>query len=139
ALWGLTRAYGFAGDLAAARRAAAEGGDIARAAGDLWMAALIDLALGGSLTLAGAGAEALPLLTGVLNAMRDCGDRLGQAAARLWLALASCPDEPSAAATHRAESLALAEAHGYDFLWTAPSLLSPPDPRRLVPLLLAAR
>jgi DNA-binding SARP family transcriptional activator len=139
ALWGLTRAYGFAGDLAAARRAAAEGGDIARAAGDLWMAALIDLALGGSLTLAGQTAEALPLLTGVLNAMRDCGDRLGQAAARLWLALATCPDAPSAAATHRAESLTLAEAHGYDFLWTAPSMLSPPDPRRLVPLLLAAR
>ena len=140
ALWGLTRAYGFAGDLAAAGRTADEGGEIARAAGDLWMAALIDLALGASLTLAGQPAAALPILTGGLNAMQDCGDRLGQTAARLWLALAqTAGGRVEAGATHRAEALALAEAHRYDFLFTAPSLLGPPDPRRLVPLLLAAR
>ncbi|MDQ2808683.1 MAG: transcriptional regulator, partial [Chloroflexota bacterium] len=140
ALWGLTRAYGFAGDLAAAGRTAAEGGEIARAAGDLWMAALIDLALGASLTLAGQPVAAQPILTGGLNAMQDCGDRLGQTAARLWLALAQADGGRAAASTtHRDEALVLAEAHHYDFLFTAPTLLGPPDPRRLVPLLLAAR
>ncbi len=140
ALWGLTRAYGYAGDLAAAQRTAAEGGEIARAAGDLWMAALIDLALGASLTLASRAAAALPILTSGLDAMRDCGDRLGQTAARLWLALAQADGgRAEASATHRDEALALAETHGYDFLFTASSLLGPPDSRRLVPLLLAAR
>jgi DNA-binding SARP family transcriptional activator len=139
-MWGLTRAYGFGGDLDAARRAATEGVETGRWAGDVWIVALGELALGAGFLLAGQAAAAVDLLTRVLIAFRDCGDRLGRAATRLWLALAYAElgqAELSAACVD--DALTLAEAHGYDFLFTTPTLLTPPDPRRLVPLLLAAR
>ncbi len=140
AMWGLTRAYGFAGDLEAAERAAAEGVETGRWAGDSWIVALIELTLGASYVLAGRPTEAVEILTRVLVAFRDCGDRFGRAATRLWLALAYHDlRRPELLATHLEDGLALCEAHGYDFLFTAPTLTGPPDPRRFVPLLVAAR
>ncbi len=140
AMWGLTRAYGFAGDLAAARRAAAEGVDTARWAGDQWIAAHTELALGASCVLAGRADEAVEVLARVLDAFRDCSDRLGRAAARLWLSLAYHDlQQHERFAACIDDLLALCEAHGYEFLVAAPSLLAPPDARRLAPLLLAAR
>ncbi|HMA33461.1 MAG TPA: BTAD domain-containing putative transcriptional regulator, partial [Chloroflexia bacterium] len=140
AMWGLTRAYGFGGDLDAARRAAAEGVETAGVAGDAWVGALVELALGASLVLAGQRAEAVAILTRVLGAFRDCGDQLGRAATRLWLALAYQDlHQEELLIASLDDLLALCEAQGYDFLLTAPSLLGPPDPRRCVPLLLAAR
>lgn len=140
AMWGMTRAYGFFGDLAAAAAAAAEGCEIGRWAGDAWIVALIELTLGASHLLAGQPDAALPLLARALAAAHACGDQLGRAAARLWQSLAyhELRDEQRFALC-AAEALELCEAHGYDFLWAAPSLLGPPDPRRLAPLLLAAR
>ncbi len=139
-MWGLTRAYGFGGDLDAARRAAAEAVETGRWAGDAWIVALGELALGAGYVLAGQASAAVDLLTRVLIAFRDCGDRLGRAATRLWLALAySQLGQAEMSAANVEEALALAEAHGYDFLFTAPSLLSPPDSRQIVPLLLHAR
>jgi DNA-binding SARP family transcriptional activator len=139
-MWGLTRAYGFGGDLDAARRAAAEAVETGRWAGDAWIVALGELALGASHLLAGQASAAADLLARVLIAFRDCGDRLGRAATRLWLALAySQLGQAELSAASADEALALAEAHGYDFLFTAPSLLSPPNARQVVPLLLAAR
>jgi DNA-binding SARP family transcriptional activator len=140
ALWGLTRAYGYFGDLESARHAAAEGVEIARAAGDLWIAALIELALGASLVLAGKPAEASEVFIRVLTAFRDCGDSFGRAATRLWLGLAyldlrqgehfaSCIDD----------CLTLCEMHGYDSLFLLHTLLGLPDPRRAVPLLIEAQ
>jgi LuxR family transcriptional regulator, maltose regulon positive regulatory protein len=139
AMWGLTRAHGFGGDLESARAAAAEGVETGRWAGDAWVVALVELALGSSLALAGQAAEAAGVLARVLVAFRDCGDRLGRAATRLWLALAYADlGQRELCAASLDDALALCEAHGYDFLLTGPSLLSPPD-RRAVPLLVAAR
>lgn len=141
ALWGLTRAYGFGGgDLGAAQRAAAEGMEICRWAGDAWLGALVELTLSASYVLAGQAAEALEPLHRVLLAFRECGDPFGRAATRLWLSLAyaelkqmehchACVDD----------LLALCAAHHYDFLFTRPTFLGLPDPRRCIPLLLAAR
>jgi ATP/maltotriose-dependent transcriptional regulator MalT/DNA-binding SARP family transcriptional activator len=140
ALWGLTRAYGFFGDLEAARRAAAEGIDIARWAGDQWIAAHTELALGASCVLAGCASEAVEILTRVLATFRDCSDRLGRAATRLWLSLAyHTLQQPERFAACVDDLLALCEAHGYAFLFSGPALLGPPDPRRLIPVLLTAR
>lgn len=140
ALWGLTRAYGFYGDLESARRAAAEGVEIARTAGDWWMAALIELALGASLVLAGKPAEAVDSLVRVLNAFRDCGDRFGRAAVRLWLGLAYLDlRQGEHVASSMDDCLTLCETHGYDFLFTADTLVGVPDPRRVVPLLIEAQ
>ena len=140
AMWGLTRAQGFFGDLEAARRAAAEGVATARWAGDQWIAAHTELALGASCLLAACMDEAIEILTRVLAAFRECSDHLGCAAARLWLSLAyHALQQHERFAASIAAVLELSERHGYEFLFTAPALLGPPDPRRLVPLLLAAR
>lgn len=140
AMWGLTRAYGFAGDLESARRAAAEGVEIGRWAGDAWIVALIELVLGASYVLAGKPEDAVELLSRVLVSFRECGDSFGRAATRLWLALAYMElGQAELFAASIEDGLSLCEAHGYDFLFTGASFLSPPDPRCLVPALLAAR
>lgn len=148
ALWGLTRAYGFfpaaegapAGDLASAERAAAEGVEIARGAGDAWVVALTELTLGASYVLAGQPERALETLARVLVAFRDCGDAFGRAATRLWQGLAHAQLRQGQHLTAVLEDLlALCEANGYDYLLVAPTLHSPPDPRSVIPLLLAAR
>ena len=139
-MWGMTRAYGFSGDLASAQQAAVEGAETGRWAGDAWIVAHIELMLGASYVLAGRHDNAVEVLTRVLAGFRECGDSLGRAAARLWLALAyHASRKTELAASSVEDSLALCEAHGYGFLFTAPTLAGPPDPRCLVPLLLLAR
>ncbi|MBL8059060.1 MAG: tetratricopeptide repeat protein [Anaerolineales bacterium] len=141
-MWGLTRAYGLGpgADLAAAERAAAEGVEICRWAGDQWVAALVELALGSSYVLAGRLEPALDVLGRSLSGFRECGDPLGRAAARAWLGLAHLElGQSERCAVCAEELLALCEAHQYDFFFTRPTLLGPPDPRRLMPLLLEAR
>lgn len=88
AMWGLTRAYGYGGDLESAASAAAEGIEIASESGDIWLMALAHLALGASLQLAGRNQEAIAVLGKALSAFRECHDTFGRAASRLWLALA---------------------------------------------------
>lgn len=140
ALWGLTRAYGFFGNLEMAERAACEGTEISLWAGDLWVAALTELTLGASYVLAGRADDAVEPLLRVLASFRDCGDHFGRAATRLWLSLAYHHlRQPEHAATHLRELLALCETHRYDYLLTKRTLLNPPDPRSLVPLLVMAR
>jgi DNA-binding SARP family transcriptional activator len=164
AMWGLTRAYGYGGDLTLASTTAAEGMEIASESGDVWLLALSSLALGASHVLAGEYTSALPILGRALSAFRECSDTFGRAAARLWMALVHLElarsagmalDTPLREASQAArgseqgalrhfltstqELLAICETNGYDFLFTRPSLLGPPDERRLAPLLLAAR
>lgn len=163
AMWGLTRAYGYGGDLESATSAAAEGLEIASESGDIWLMALARLALGASHQLAGNAEQAIPIVMQALNAFRECNDIFGRAAARLWMALAwldlaekpappsskqqsaeGAPREGEAGAmSHFLASmrdlLALCEVNQFDFLFTSPSLAGPPNERRLVPLLLAAR
>jgi LuxR family transcriptional regulator, maltose regulon positive regulatory protein len=140
ASWGLTRAYGFSGDLESAARCAREGVEISLWAGDQWVAAMVELTLGASYVLAERPAEGLATLEQALAHMRECGDRFGRAAARLWMALAHDDlRQRQHAAACVDDLLALCAANDYDFLLTRPSFLGPPDPRRAVPLLLAAR
>jgi DNA-binding SARP family transcriptional activator len=58
----------------------------------------------------------------------------------VWLALAhEALGQDELCNVSLEDALYLCEAHGYGFLITAQSLLGPPDPRRLVPLLVRAR
>lgn len=140
ALWGLTRAYGFFGDLDSARKVAAEGVEMARLDGDAWFATSVELMLGASYVLAGQPDTALPVLSHVLTCFREYGDTFGQTATRLWLCLAYLDlRQMEHVATAAAALLERCEAHAYDCLFTAPSMLAPPDSRRLIPLLIAAR
>lgn len=139
-MWGLTRAYGFSGDLAGAERAASEGVSTGRWAGDAWIVALVELALGASYTLAGRYAEGASLLERVETEFQECGDSLGRTATYLWLALARLGlGRGDAALSSVKAGLDHCEAYDYGFLFTSHSLLGPPDPRRLAPLLMLAR
>jgi DNA-binding SARP family transcriptional activator len=140
AMWGLTRAYGFTGDLVTAQQAATEGAEIGRWAGDPWIVALIETALGASLVLAEREADALEVLSRAWSAFRDCGDSFGRAATRLWLSLACFKlKQTERFLSCIEELLTLCETHGYEFLFKSPTLLGPPDPRCFAPALLMAR
>ncbi len=140
AQWGLCRAYGFHGDLPAAKEAAELGIEIGHRAGDPWVVALIELTLSASYVLAGRYAEAVEILPQVVAAFRDCSDSYGRTAARLWLALAYLHlGQRERLAETADDLLRLTETHGYDHLFTRHALLGPPDNRVLVPLLLEAR
>ena len=140
ARWGMTRAHGFSGDLDAARRDAAEGIEIGQSAGDAWIVALVQIALGASLVLARRDREAIDSLADALAAFRSCGDTFGSAAARQWLALAHWHlNQRERAMAHLHEALALAQAHHYEYLVATRTLLGWQDARVVVPLLLEAR
>jgi len=136
----MTRAHGFAGDVSAAQQSAREGMHTARDAGDAWVAALIQIALGASFVTARRDREAVDVLSDALSAFRSCGDTFGRAAARMWLALAYAHlNQPERMLAHLDDALALAQEHRYDYLLTQCSLIGWQDARVGVPLLLHAR
>ncbi len=140
AMWGLTRAHGFSGDLKSAQRTAAEGIEIARDAGDAWLVAILQIALGASQVLAHRQRDAIVTLGDALAAMRSCGDTFGQSTARLWLALAHWSiHQRERAFAHLDDALTMAQTHHYDYLFTRRTLLGLPDARMGVPLLLQAK
>ncbi len=140
AYWGLCRAHGFQGDLEVARQMAEQGLEIARRAGDEWIMALIRVSLGGGYVLARQYAPAAVWLSAAWTAFRDCGDSFGQAVARLWQCLAWWEaGETSWLEPGLGDLLQWIRERGYDYLLTRQTLLGPPDPHRLVPLLLWAR
>ena len=140
AFWGLCRAYGFAGHLSAAEAAAAQGVAIAQQTGDEWVTALIRLSMAGGYVLAGRHDDAGPLLTEAAAAFRECSDAFGETATRLWQCLLwQATGDAARLARGVDDLLRPARDHGYDWLFLRPTLLGPPDPRRIVPLLLRAR
>jgi len=140
AFWGLCRAYGYSGNLPAAEAAAAQGMAIAQQTGDEWVLALIRLAMAGSYVLAGRHDDAAPLLAEAAAAFRECSDTFGESAARLWQCLLWQATGDAARLERGVEELLRpARDHGYDWLFLRPTLLGPPDPRRMVPLLVQAR
>lgn len=137
AMWGMTRAHGYAGDLEAARRAAAEGCEIGRNAGDVWIVALIQVALGASLVRAHKDREAIQVLGDALADFRSCADTFGETAARLWLALGYWQaNQRERAMSQLEQALALVQAHHYEYVVTQRTLLGWDDARVVVPLLL---
>ena len=140
AKWGLTRANGYGDDLESARRDATEGIEIGKSAGDAWIVALAQIALGASQVLAQSSREAIDTLGDALAAMRACGDTFGSAAARLWLALAYWQqNQRERALAHLDEAFVLAEPRRYDYLFTTRTLLGMQDARMIVPMLIETR
>lgn len=137
---GVARLRGMAGDLEAAREAAREAAEVARWAGDRWLAALVALIEAAALVSAGRLAEALPGLQDTRAAAETCGDRFTEAASLLWLTLVHQRRDDTGALKAAGERLLdLCESHGYDFLLTRASLFGLPDPRLALPALLALR
>ncbi len=139
AFWGLCRAQGFHGNIAAAEEAAAQGLAIARQTGDEWIMALIRLALAAAYAEAGRAGDASPLLVEAAAAFRDCSDTFGETATRLWQCLVwQATGDRVRLERGLDELLRSVREHGYDFLLLQRTLLGPPEPRRIVPLLLFA-
>ena len=140
ACWGLTQAYGFRGDLKRAQQLAEEGLVLARAAGDEWVSACISLALGASFVLAGERETAVTWIHQASSAFRECGDTFGETVGILWLCLIWHKMGDKLRLSRALDDLLQrVAAHNYQFLFTKKTLMGPPDPRSLVPLLLAAR
>ncbi len=140
AFWGLCQAYGFRGDLAEARRLAEVSIGMAQAVGDEWVEACIRISLGASYALAGRNADAATWLAQANTAYRACNDTYGEAVARLWQCLVWKATGDVARLSHDVDDLLqLVREHGYAYLFQRRTLLGPPDPRSLVPLLLFAR
>jgi DNA-binding SARP family transcriptional activator len=140
ALWGLCRAYGYSGDLAAAEAHAKQGLEIVRRSGDEWMEDLVLVTMGASYALAGQTGRARDILGQALLGFRQVGDSFGESAARLWLALdATWQGEDDASLAHLAELLPAARERGYDALLVRRTLIGAADEQAVVPLLLAAR
>lgn len=138
AMWGLCRLYGFNGDLAAAEQFAHEGREVGLSAGDEWIAALIDLALGAGYVIAGRD-EARHWLTRSAKTFRDCGDPFGQTVSRLWQCSLAQKRGAAGWTAELDESLASVQMHAYDFLFERSTFLGPADPAAWAPLLIAGR
>ncbi len=139
-LWGLCRACGYGGDLAAAERYAGQALEIAERAGDEWIRHLVQVTLGAGYALAGRAEDAASWLSDAAAGFSQVGDPLGCSTALLWLALAAWgQDDPDAAAGHLADLLPLARRQGYGWLLTRCTFLGLPGGQAAVPLLLEAR
>jgi len=139
-LWGLTRLYGFFGDVGQAESCAREGIDIALAAGDEWIAALVRLTLGSVYVHAGRVQEGIDELARAETAFLRCSDAFARTACRLWLSLAYLRSgDPAAFALHTDALLRLVQENDCAYLLTRPSFLGPADAQRCIPLLMEAR
>ena len=140
AYWGLCQAYGFRGDLAEAQRVARQGIQMAQDVGDAWVEACIRLTMGATYALATRNSDSATWLIQAGAIFRECGDTHGQAVARLWQCLVwRLNGDEARLKRDITELLQLVRVHGYDYLFMRETLLGPPDPRSLVPLLLFAR
>ncbi len=140
AYWGLCRACGYQGEISQATQLAHAGLDIATQAGDIWIASLVRLSLGASLMLVARYEAAEEWLGQALTGLQECSDAFGQSAARLWLCLGWLRQKNNLAlAQHLPGVLSDCRSSGYDFIFTRPSLLGPPDERAFIPLLIAGR
>ncbi|MCB0007882.1 MAG: tetratricopeptide repeat protein, partial [Anaerolineales bacterium] len=140
AYWGLTQAHGWQGQLEQAQLYADKGIALARQAGDEWISACIYTSLGASYLLTGRYEPALIWLNRAIASFQECSDTFGQTVARLWLGYLRFLTGDEIRLQHEMEIvLRLTHEHGYDFLFRQTSLLGPPDPRSLIPLLLQIR
>lgn len=139
AYMGLTLLQGYTGDLAAAEASARAGLEVAEAAGDEWIAALIWLALGGAGVSLG-DRRALVWLDHANQRFTRGGDTYGQSVVALWRALWHLRAGEDTQATEQITLvLKLAQRHGYEGLLTSLTLFGPRDMAMLVPVLLRGR
>ena len=140
AFWGLCQTHGFRGDLPAALTTAEQGLEIARAAGDEWVMACIQVTLGASYALSQKYPEARHWLTRASNSYRECSDTYGETLVTLWRCFIwQKTDDALRRERDVTHLLQLVQTYGYAYLFKRRTLLGPPDVRQLIPLLLFAR
>jgi LuxR family maltose regulon positive regulatory protein len=139
-LWGLCRAHGYSGDLAAAERYADQAMEIVQRSGDEWMQNLVQVTLGASYALARQSERARTWLSEADESFGRVGDPFGQSAARLWLALdAWWQGNAKDAIDYLSGLLVVVRERGYGFLLTKRTFIGLEDDQAAVPLLIVAR
>ena len=140
AFWGLTRAYGFKGELGLAEKAAIQGIEQGRLAGDEWISALILVSMGASFALAENNQQAFIWLEHARDKFNKVSDSYGETVARLWQCLMWWTSGQTLRLDRNLDDLLkMIHDHGYEFLITRRTLLGPPQPRAILPMLLYAR
>ena len=140
AYWGMCQAHGFLGDAQTALTYAQEGIALARLYGDEWVEMNIRVTMGATYTLLGMVQEANEWLAQAALGFHDCSDIFGETAVRLWRCLLwHQAEDETRLKRDLDELLPFINDHQYEFLFQRQTLLGPPDPRTLVPLLLFAR
>ena len=140
AYWGLTRVYGYQGDLDQASHLAERGIEIALESGDEWIASLLRLTLGASYLKVKRYEPAYNWLQEARRGFQECSDPFGAAAASLWRCLGyHQQDSQEALAQELPRLLSWCREKQFDFLFTQPTLLGPLDKHQAVPLLITAR
>lgn len=140
AYWGLVQAQGFPGDLESAHHSATRGLELAQAAGDEWVMGCISVSMGASYALAQQGDEAAVWLNQAQQGFRECGDTYGEATSWLWLSYIRLQKGDMARLDQNsAELLSLIQTYDYNYLFQRRTLLGPPDPRIMTPILIHAR
>lgn len=140
AYWGLCRSYGYQGDLSQAAQLARESIELALQAGDEWIASLVRLTLGASLILAARYEAAEEWLNQAVKGFDECSDPFGFSASRLWQCIGWYRQgDHLRLERFFAELISTCHMHGYNFLFTKPTLIGLPDERLVIPLLIYAR
>ena len=139
-LWGMCRLLGFEGQPERARQVANEALAIANTAGDEWIGVLVRLSLGASLAVAAEFEAANKELTLAEAGAKRVKDPLAQAAAQLWLAYSTHKQGfVNSSAIWLEQTMKIITRHGYDFLFTKPTMLGSSHPIDFVPLLILAQ
>jgi len=139
-LWGLCRAFGYHGNLAAAERIADEALEIVRRAGDEWMQNLVQITIGASYALACHPQQARAQLDKAAQGFGRVGDPFGRSAAWLWLALGAWwQDDADSAVSYLSQLLPVVRERGYDVLLTRRTFIGLQDDQAAIPLLIEAQ
>ncbi|MBI4731054.1 MAG: hypothetical protein HY781_02805 [Chloroflexi bacterium] len=139
-LWGLCRAYGYAGDMEAAEANSQRAIEISRTAGDEWIGHLVRVSMGAALAMDGRAKAAVRWLKEAAEGLDRVQDTFGWSTAQLWLALnAWWQGEVETALRHLSALLPVVNENGYDFLLTRRTHQGLKDDQAAIPLLLEAR
>jgi LuxR family maltose regulon positive regulatory protein len=138
-LWGLCRAYGYAGDVEAAQTYAQSALEISRTAGDEWFGHYVRITMGAVLSMDGRYNAAQRWLKDAAEGCNRVQDQFGWCAAQLWLALnAWWQDEVEIALRHLSALLPVVSENGYDTIIIQRTHLGLKDDQAAMPLLLEA-
>ncbi|MEW6094393.1 MAG: BTAD domain-containing putative transcriptional regulator [Chloroflexota bacterium] len=138
-LWGLCRAYGYAGDLEAAEANAQRAVEISRTAGDEWIGHLVRVSMGAALAMDGRAKAAARWLKEAAEGLDRVQDTFGWSTAQLWLALnAWWQGEAETALRHLSALLPVVCENGYETLLIRRTHQGLKDDQAAIPLLLEA-
>jgi LuxR family transcriptional regulator, maltose regulon positive regulatory protein len=138
-LWGLCRFHGYQGNINEALPIALHAIEIAQAAGDYWLVALLRTTMGTSYMLAGETDSAQAWLSQAVEDFIRVGDRFGQSAAKCAQTLNLWLRGSRQEALHSFAALApQLKAFNLSFLLTQPSHLGLQDTQSYLPLLVEA-